>query len=115
MRALSASASSFRRSPATGSRHPLAATAGTASGRHALGGQRLRMSTAEAPPAETSVAEGGSGAAAKGAAQVEELPTNDSSPELLKIRHTTSHVMAQAVQKLFPGTQVTIGPWIDNG
>lgn len=45
----------------------------------------------------------------------EELPTNESSPELLKIRHTSAHVMAMAVQKLFPGTQVTIGPWIDNG
>ncbi len=31
------------------------------------------------------------------------------------IRHSTSHVMAQAVQKLFPGTQVTIGPAIENG
>src|ERR1041385_5467150 len=31
------------------------------------------------------------------------------------IRHSTSHVMAQAVQRLFPGTQVTIGPAIENG
>lgn len=31
------------------------------------------------------------------------------------IRHSTSHVMADAVQKLFPGTKVTIGPAIDNG
>ena len=31
------------------------------------------------------------------------------------IRHSTAHVMADAVQKLFPGTQVTIGPSIDNG
>src|SRR5689334_1701516 len=31
------------------------------------------------------------------------------------IRHSTSHVMAQAVQRLFPGTQVTIGPSIENG
>ncbi|HVU04065.1 MAG TPA: threonine--tRNA ligase [Polyangiaceae bacterium] len=31
------------------------------------------------------------------------------------IRHSTSHVLAQAVQKLFPGTQVTIGPAIDSG
>ncbi|NER95104.1 MAG: threonine--tRNA ligase, partial [Symploca sp. SIO1B1] len=34
---------------------------------------------------------------------------------LKKIRHTTSHVMAMAVQKLFPEAQVTIGPWIENG
>jgi len=44
-----------------------------------------------------------------------ELPTNESDELLLKIRHTTSHVMAQAVQELYPEAQVTIGPWIDNG
>ena len=26
-----------------------------------------------------------------------------------------SHIMAMAVQRLFPGTQVTVGPWIDHG
>ena len=31
------------------------------------------------------------------------------------IRHTCSHVMAQAVQELYPETQVTIGPAIENG
>ena len=31
------------------------------------------------------------------------------------IRHDCAHVMAEAVQKLFPGTQVTIGPNIENG
>ena len=31
------------------------------------------------------------------------------------LRHTAAHVMAQAVQELFPGTQVTIGPVIENG
>jgi threonyl-tRNA synthetase len=31
------------------------------------------------------------------------------------IRHSAAHVMADAVQKLFPGTQVTIGPAIDAG
>ena len=31
------------------------------------------------------------------------------------IRHDAAHVMAQAVQELFPGTQVTIGPSIENG
>ncbi|MSP38915.1 MAG: threonine--tRNA ligase [Deltaproteobacteria bacterium] len=31
------------------------------------------------------------------------------------IRHSTAHLMAQAVQALFPGTQVTIGPTIDDG
>ncbi len=37
------------------------------------------------------------------------------SESLKKIRHTSSHVMAMAVQKLFPKAQVTIGPWIDYG
>jgi threonyl-tRNA synthetase len=31
------------------------------------------------------------------------------------LRHSTAHLMAQAVQELFPGTQVTIGPTIENG
>src|SRR4051812_15898759 len=31
------------------------------------------------------------------------------------IRHSTAHLMAMAVQELYPGTQVTIGPVIDNG
>ncbi len=43
------------------------------------------------------------------------LPKTNESDSLKKIRHTTSHVMAMAVQKLFPKAQVTIGPWIDNG
>jgi threonyl-tRNA synthetase len=37
-------------------------------------------------------------------------------PEALDlIRHDTAHVLAEAVQELFPGTQVTIGPSIENG
>ena len=37
-------------------------------------------------------------------------------PEALElIRHDCSHVLAEAVQNLFPGTQVTIGPSIENG
>ncbi len=43
------------------------------------------------------------------------LPRTSESEALKKIRHTTSHVMAMAVQKLFPKAQVTIGPWIENG
>ena len=31
------------------------------------------------------------------------------------IRHDAAHIMAEAVQELFPGTQVTIGPVIENG
>ncbi|KAL5794254.1 hypothetical protein ACOSP7_002848 [Xanthoceras sorbifolium] len=43
------------------------------------------------------------------------LPTNESSEKLLRIRHTCAHVMAMAVQKLYPDAKVTIGPWIENG
>jgi len=40
----------------------------------------------------------------------------DKSPEALDIlRHSTAHLLAQATQRLFPDTQVTIGPVIDNG
>ena len=31
------------------------------------------------------------------------------------IRHDTAHILAMAVQELFPGTQVTIGPVIEDG
>ncbi|MBW8883126.1 MAG: TGS domain-containing protein, partial [Asticcacaulis sp.] len=37
-------------------------------------------------------------------------------PEVLEvIRHDTAHILAEAVQELFPGTQVTIGPAIEDG
>ena len=39
----------------------------------------------------------------------------DADEALELIRHDCAHVMAEAVQTLFPGTQVTIGPAIDNG
>ncbi|MGD9583110.1 MAG: threonine--tRNA ligase [Lysobacterales bacterium] len=40
----------------------------------------------------------------------------DKHPDALSIlRHSTAHLLAQAVQRLFPGAQVTIGPVIDNG
>jgi len=43
-------------------------------------------------------------------------PIKTSDPEALRvIRHSAAHVMADAVQRLFPGTQVTIGPAIDAG
>ncbi len=41
--------------------------------------------------------------------------TLDSDEGLDLLRHSTAHVMAAAVQKLFPGTKVTIGPAIDKG
>jgi len=39
----------------------------------------------------------------------------DSQDGLQILRHSTAHVMAEAVQDLFPGTKVTIGPPIKNG
>jgi len=41
--------------------------------------------------------------------------TAKSDEALELIRHDAAHVMAQAVQELFPGTQVTIGPAIEDG
>ncbi|GHU66212.1 threonine--tRNA ligase [Spirochaetia bacterium] len=38
-----------------------------------------------------------------------------SSPKLETIRHSVSHIMAQAVTRLFPGTKVAIGPSIEDG
>jgi len=43
------------------------------------------------------------------------LIKRDDDEALELIRHDAAHVMAEAVQKLFPGTQVTIGPSIENG
>jgi threonyl-tRNA synthetase len=40
---------------------------------------------------------------------------NENPSELETIRHSCAHLMAQAVQELFPGTQVTIGPVIEDG
>jgi threonyl-tRNA synthetase len=42
------------------------------------------------------------------------LPTNEIK-HLLCVRPTAAHVMAMAVQKLFPTAQCTIGPWIEHG
>jgi threonyl-tRNA synthetase len=44
-----------------------------------------------------------------------ELVTRDAPEALETIRHDTAHVLAEAVQELFPGTQVTIGPSIEDG
>jgi len=47
-------------------------------------------------------------------ARIEFLSRED--PRALElIRHDCAHVLAEAVQELFPGTQVTIGPVIENG
>ncbi|MBJ90696.1 MAG: threonine--tRNA ligase [Woeseia sp.] len=44
-----------------------------------------------------------------------EIITRDSEDGLELLRHDAAHVMAEAVKELWPGTQVTIGPAIENG
>lgn len=44
-----------------------------------------------------------------------EILTKSTAEGLEVLRHDAAHVLAQAVQELYPGTQVTIGPVIDNG
>ncbi|RZO37637.1 MAG: threonine--tRNA ligase [Rhodospirillaceae bacterium] len=44
-----------------------------------------------------------------------EIITRKSDDALELIRHDAAHVMAEAVQELYPGTQVTIGPAIEHG
>jgi len=44
-----------------------------------------------------------------------ELVTRDSADGLEVLRHDAAHVLAQAVQELFPGTQVTFGPVTEDG
>ena len=44
-----------------------------------------------------------------------EAVTADSPDGIDVLRHSTAHLMAMAVQELYPGTQVTIGPTIEDG
>ena len=44
-----------------------------------------------------------------------EIQQQDTAQKLAVIRHSVSHIMAQAVVKLFPGTKTAIGPSIENG
>lgn len=48
-------------------------------------------------------------------AEVAVITERDEEEALDLIRHDAAHVLAEAVQELFPGTQVTIGPNIENG
>ena len=73
---------------------------------------RRWMATVEAAPTEN---ESTTEAKEEDDDVVATLPTNDNDEELLKIRHSSAHVMAMAVQQVYPEAQVTIGPWIDNG
>jgi len=44
-----------------------------------------------------------------------EIVTEKHADALDVLRHSTAHLLAQAVQRLYPGSQVTIGPVIENG
>ena len=46
---------------------------------------------------------------------VVKIYTSKDKEGLETIRHDTAHILAMAVQELFPGTQVTIGPVIEDG
>ena len=46
---------------------------------------------------------------------MEYTPILNKEEHLYKLRHSTTHVMAQAVQELFPGTKLTIGPPVEDG
>ncbi|MDA0367963.1 MAG: threonine--tRNA ligase [Proteobacteria bacterium] len=50
-----------------------------------------------------------------GDASIQIITANDEAEALDILRHDAAHVLAEAVKELFPGTQVTIGPNIENG
>ena len=68
-------------------------------------GRRLCASTASCATSPTRSAASGK----------VEIITRDDPRALELIRHDAAHVLAEAVQELWPGTQVTIGPVIENG
>ena len=80
----------------------------------------IRASDADAPDGRRIVAAAVDGAAVDLARPVTEdcavewIPL-DSTEGIDILRHSTAHLMAQAVQSLFPGTQVTIGPTTQEG
>ncbi|MBO6796584.1 threonine--tRNA ligase [Maricaulis sp.] len=51
----------------------------------------------------------------EGDSDVALITKKDEVEALELVRHDTAHILAQAVQDLYPGTQVTIGPAIENG
>ena len=48
-------------------------------------------------------------------APVQTPPIADAVEHLKRIRHTCAHVLAMAVQRLFPDAKVTVGPWTETG
>lgn len=51
----------------------------------------------------------------EGDAQLALITAKDEADALALVRHDYAHIMAEAVQKLFPGTQITFGPATDDG
>jgi threonyl-tRNA synthetase len=47
--------------------------------------------------------------------EVQSLPDTKSEEYLFKLRHSTTHLMAQVVQEMWPGTKLTIGPPVEDG
>ncbi len=73
-----------------------------------------RSTLADPAPVPSSV-NGSDTAGGEGSQPPVQLPKTSESPQLLRIRHSMSHVLAMAVQNLFPRAQVTIGPWTETG
>ena len=70
-----------------------------------------RCTATRAQVADEHAGEAGADASSPIAWKDATLPTNDDNAgNLLRIRHSTAHVMAMAVQKLFKGTKVRRGP-----
>jgi threonyl-tRNA synthetase len=42
------------------------------------------------------------------------IPTNEEDPGLVRLRHTLSHVLAQAVQSRWPEARLVLGPWTED-
>ena len=76
-----------------------------------IAGVRSRSTATRAQVADEHAGEAGADAASPIAWKDATLPTNeDNAGNLLRIRHSTAHVMAMAVQKLFKGTKVRRRP-----
>lgn len=72
-----------------------------------IAGVRSRSAATRAQVADEHAGEAGADATSPIAWKDATLPTNeDNAGNLLRIRHSTAHVMAMAVQKLFKGTKV---------
>src|SRR4029450_8246843 len=98
-------------------RLPAGTTAGDALRLHAErnGTGRKDVRRAVAAVVETDASRVGDLRRALGAASRVAAVAPESPEGLEVLRHSCAHLMAQAVQRLFPGTEITIGPVIENG